>query len=281
MSTSLRDFFPSLRQAFARNNRAEESTLHAESPRRTVTSIFLLNPFFSGSTAMAALLLQSPIAWAAWPNGEGQWVPEVKEEMRREPWNPDAALDWARIREVWLRLKPPDRSILVEKSPPNMVRARSLLEAFPDSVFVISNRDPYAWLGSILHRNPLDLDLDDPQERTQAIRRYVTAWVNRSRIQIDNVKLLRGRSVITTYELFCASHEVFLHNLYNYCGDLKVDPRAPLQVKDYPPQPLINMNPRQTALLTSADIALANEILALDQELLSFYGYQLLPEPRS
>lgn len=282
MSTFLRDFFPSFRQRLGRNPRAEGATAGEESLRRTATSIFLLNPFFSGSTAMAALLLQSRLTWTPWfnaegrPAAEGQWVAEVTEEMRREPWNPDAALDWARIREAWLRLKPADRPILVEKSPPNMVRARSILEAFPNSVFVISNRDPYAWLGSVLHRNPVDLDLDNPQERTQAIRHYVTAWINRSRIQLENVELLRGRSVITTYELFCASREVFLHNLYNYCGDLKLDPDVPLKIKDYPPQPLTNMNSKQIALLTPDEIALATDILAAERRLLSFFGYELL-----
>lgn len=205
----------------------------------------------------------------------------MTEEIRRDPWNPDADLDWARIRAAWLRRKPSDRSILVEKSPPNMVRARAILKAFPDSVFVISNRDPYAWLGSVVvHRNAARIDLDDERKRHDVIRHYANAWLGRARIQLENVELLRGRSVVTSYELFCASCEVFLHNLYNYCGDLDVNPRALLRVKEYPPQPLTNMNASQIALLTPGDISAASEVLSTNQELLSFFGYHLLSEPR-
>src|SRR6516162_6094778 len=37
--------------------------------------LFLPNPPYSGSAAMATLPLKPPTAWSAWPNADGQWIP--------------------------------------------------------------------------------------------------------------------------------------------------------------------------------------------------------------
>lgn len=62
---------PGIRQRFAWK-RPKRGVSRRPLFRGTVTGIFLLNPFFSGSTAMSAMLLQSPRTWAAWLDGEGQ-----------------------------------------------------------------------------------------------------------------------------------------------------------------------------------------------------------------
>ncbi len=240
---------------------------------RPVRQIFLLNPPYSGSTAMAGLLLKSPRAWCAWPDAEGQWVPAIRPEMRREPWNPALDFDRPRIRRVWLKAKPADKSVLIEKSPPNLLRVRSIIKTFPDSVFVISNRNPYAWLGSVIYREHRE-ELETAEGRREAIRREVSRWIFMTRRQIENLELVRGRSVITSYETFCAAPEIFIQNLNGYCGDLKIDRNASLQVKDYPEHGLINMNAAQISRLTSEEIALAGDALKEARAELEFFGYK-------
>jgi Sulfotransferase family len=242
----------------------------------SVENIFLLNPPFSGSTAMADLLLKSPITWSAWSNGEGQWVEEVTQEMRRDPWNPALDFDWERIRAAWLERKPADKRIMIEKSPPNLLRVRSILETFPNSIFVVSNRDPYAWLGGVLRHEGYRGEIRNPNRRREIVRYEISQWVFRSQVQIENIRILRGRSVITRYQEFCGSPDLFLQNLYNYCGDLRIDARAPLKVKSYPVQGVVNMNDRQVSRLTSDDIATANRVLIDAKQVLEFFGYHLM-----
>jgi Sulfotransferase family len=242
----------------------------------SVESIFLLNPPFSGSTAMAQLLLQSPHTWSPWRNGEGQWVEAVTQEMRRDPWNPAVDFDWRWIRAAWLERKPAGRRVMIEKSPPNILRVRSILEAFPDSIFVVSNRDPYAWLGGVLHHESNRDEVRNTTQRRDLVKDEISKWVFRSRVQIENISMLRGRSVITRYQEFCGSPELFLQNLYNYSGDLEIDARAKLQVKSYPVQGLVNMNDRQMSRLTNDDIAAANEILNAAKPVVEYFGYRVV-----
>lgn len=62
--------------------------------------------------------------------GEGQWlVPGLCQEDR---WNPDKQVDYASVRAVWmnrfqmLKQFTPGADVVVEKSPPNMVRLEQL-----------------------------------------------------------------------------------------------------------------------------------------------------------
>jgi hypothetical protein len=245
-----------------------------------IEHIFLLNPPFSGSTAMADLLLKSPLTWSPWRNGEGQWVEEVTAEMRRDPWNPEVDFEWALIREAWLRRRPAGGRIMVEKSPPNLLRVRSIMAAFPNSVFVISNRDPYAWLGGVLHHDNYRREIRNPRRRAEIARHETRQWVTRTRFLTDAIEQVRGRSMITRYQDFCASPELFLRNLYNYCGDLRIDPHASVRVKNYPAQPIVNMNPLQIARLNSTDIAIANEVLADAEREMGLFGYRFM-NPRA
>lgn len=125
---------------------------------------------------MAGLLLKSPKTWCTWADAEGQWVLAVRSEMRRDPWNPQVDFDWRRIRKVWMKSKPADKSILVEKSPPNVLRLRSIVKVFPDSLFVISNGNPYAWLSSVMHRERGE-EIQDAGRRRAVIVSELARWL--------------------------------------------------------------------------------------------------------
>lgn len=225
---------------------------------------------------MAKLLLNSPDVWTPGPNGEGQWLPEVESIMRHDPWNPAVDFDWPRIRECWERLRPPNGTIMLDKSPPNIVRAAQIVKAFPDSFFVISVRNPYAWISSHRawitsgRRSPQVIDLGAATTRSIALD-----WLMRAKYQIGNVELLRGRSLVCNYETFCLSPNLFLQNIYNIFGDLKIDPRASLQIKDYAKQRIENMNARQIANLSGEDVEVIGDTLRHEPSVLSFFGYEI------
>jgi hypothetical protein len=159
---------------------------------------FLITPPFSGSTAIAKLLATSWRTMLLTPNGEGQWlVPGLCEPDR---WNPEKQINYESVKAVWLNTFQkqyklnPHIDVVIEKSPPNMMRIEELSSQFIDCSFLANNRDPYANCASILYRlhSPENMNL---QKRKDALKKIAQFWLMRSHklkeIIIENeVKLL-------------------------------------------------------------------------------------------
>jgi hypothetical protein len=94
--------------------------------------LFLLNPAYCGSTAFALFLLSSSKALGLNEHAEGQWLATVRGDMESDRWSTEKPLPWKRIKSEWFkawhvrRVDRPQACVLVEKSPPNLVRAREI-----------------------------------------------------------------------------------------------------------------------------------------------------------
>ncbi|MCA8949212.1 MAG: sulfotransferase [Planctomycetes bacterium] len=115
------------------------------------TYLFVLCPPYSGSTLLWNLVSTSE-AVSALPT-EGQFLPEVAELMRHEPWNRDRELPWPRIKAVWDAHWDHRKSVLVEKSPPNIIRTADIVAHFQPVAFLVMVRDPYAHCEGLMRRN--------------------------------------------------------------------------------------------------------------------------------
>jgi hypothetical protein len=228
------------------------------------SELFILSPAHAGTTAMAKLLLQSPRIWSSMPNAEGQKLPQAQSLMPEQPWKQQARLDWTAVKAVWEQGRP-EGSILLEKSPPNLMRPDQMLAVWPNAFYVISMRNPYALLGSYLTRREITPEL---------IAGSIAGWLKRSRVQRANVVRLKGRSIVTSYEAFTTSPGGFVRSLEAVFGDLGVDPDRPLQVKYYETAPIENHNERQISTLSPAQLDLARDLLMRDgAEDLAYWGY--------
>ena len=116
--------------------------------------LFILCPPYSGSTVLWKLVSTSA-AVSSLPN-EGQFLPEVKDVMRRDPWNADITLPWTDIKKVWDGYWDRTKPLLVEKSPPNLIRTRDILEHFKPICFLLMVRNPYAHCEGLMRRNGVD-----------------------------------------------------------------------------------------------------------------------------
>jgi hypothetical protein len=121
------------------------------------TYVFILSPPFTGSTMLADILSTSRHVSINNYLGtkEGQTLPEVKKLMFDSPdrWDQRIDFNWPYIKSVWLKYWDIKKPILIEKSPANILRAKSISSFFKPSQFIISYRNPYAQCESIIRRN--------------------------------------------------------------------------------------------------------------------------------
>ncbi len=239
--------------------------------------LFIITPPFSGSTAIAELLHSSPHVAFLQERAEAQWLlPGLCADDR---WSVDMHVDYASVRAVWLQrwqqLRAADAQlqVVVEKSPPNMVRLEALAAQFREVSFLANNRDPYANCASILYRMHDGAQLAAAQ-REQQLRTLAGHWLLRS----ARIRELVARLDIPllTYEQFCDLPAAILPKLNLPPGVAQsIDVQAQVRVKDYPMQGIANQNQRQIALLSDTEIAAISEVLAPQQELLDYFSYEL------
>jgi len=240
--------------------------------------LFVLTTPYSGSTALAKLLDTSDKGMTLNESGEGQWLVPGLRQLQK--WHADMPVDWESVRAVWLsvyqeavqqdeRLK-----VVIEKSPANLVRAAQFAEHFPTATFLGFTRNPYACCASIFHRrrDPRNLSAAYRERKYRQISQH---WVRRTTFIRDYIE---ARNIEWfTYEQFCADTAACVAKLNRACPELTgINPRGEVKVKNYKPQPIIDQNPRQMALLQPGDIRAISATLAEHPQLLEFYGYKLI-----
>lgn len=240
--------------------------------------LFIVTPPYSGSTALAEFLNSSHRTMILQDNGEGQWL--IPGLCGKDRWDPNKRVNYESIKAVWLNryqnikrlVKNVD--VVIEKSPPNMMRIEALSSQFKSCSFMANNRNPYANCASVFYRHydVLNMSLED---RADTLVSITNDWLNRSAV----IKNLVGRLKIplVTYEAFCQEPASVIRALETPIGVAEsVDVNTRVKVKDYPVQGIINQNPKQISKLKDSEINLLTEILAEHKELLAFFGYELL-----
>jgi hypothetical protein len=224
--------------------------------------VFILCPPYCGSTLLWRLIGTSD-AVSCLPE-EGQFLPEVRELMRRDPWNDDVELPWERIKTAWHRYWDAGKPLLIEKSPPNLLRAHSIAEHFDPVAFVVMVRDPYAHCEGLMRRNKWEA------------RRAAEFSLRCLERQKANAETLTAILRFTYEELvsdprrICADLATFLPDL----GALDYRRTFTLQAFDGEVErPLENLNERKVSRLSPADLGQITSVLAARPDLLSFWGY--------
>ena len=97
--------------------------------------LFIMTPKFSGAAALINVLNSSRGSTLLHKRGEGQWlIPGLREDR----WNAEKEVDWQSVRSTWLQRVMLVKSlvqgvdVVIEQSPPNMVRMDGMLATFPN-----------------------------------------------------------------------------------------------------------------------------------------------------
>ena len=153
--------------------------------------LFVLSPAYSGSTLIAKLIGTSKNA-SIFPtdSAEGQQLSELRDIMYvKDRWDETKKLPWGHIKNIFLKNWDLNKPILVEKSPPNLIRAKEIEREFNNSFFIVSIRNPYAWCYSEYRR----------AKDRWTISEIVQKWIFRAKAQIQNIENLKN-VLFFTYE---------------------------------------------------------------------------------
>lgn len=164
--------------------------------------LFILSPPYCGSTLMAQILCTSKQVSINNTKGnwEGQQVKGVRKLMFDIPnrWSPELELPWPKIKRVWRRSWNLNKPVLVDKSPPNIVRAAEIQNHFSPAYFILLIRDPLAFAEGLMRRNGWD--------KIRAADFVLSAF----RHQYANIQSLE-RFIVLPYEQLAADPE-FVRN---------------------------------------------------------------------
>ena len=240
--------------------------------------LFVITPPYSGSTALAQVLNSAPSSALLQERGEGQWL--VPGMGCSDRWDESKKIDWKGVRIVWekrialLRALVQNVEVIIEKSPPNMVRVDDLVSVFPNHTLLAFNRNPYANCSSILFRH-YNVEMLNEKERNEAVASLADAWIKRSnwvRKAIEEKGALHF-----TYEGFCSDTQGCIDQLSEKVPAFQdVDIERPLYVKDYEPQKISDQNSRQISKLSPEDVVIISQRLNRDSELVSYFGYKII-----
>lgn len=241
--------------------------------------LFILTPPYSGSTALAQVLNSSPTTSFLQRRAEGQWLVPGMCQLPNA-WDSETQMNWDSIRAVWFeRVKLIQEAVqnvevIIEKSPPNLLRIDKLVDTFPNNAVIALNRDPYANCSSRLYRRHKP-ELKTEKETIQIVQLLASDWITRSqwvKKWITELNLL-----YSTYEEFCENPDDYLDKIINLVPQLKgFDSKKKFKIKDYNFDTISNQNARQIGNLSQGQISAISEVLENEADLLDFFGYQLL-----
>ena len=237
--------------------------------------VFILAPPYSGCTALAQVLNSTPNAMFLQERAEGQrLVPGMCQDDR---WDPDKRIEWSSVQASWFaRVSLVEKlvggiEVVIEKSPPHLVRADQLVNNFPKNKLVAFNRNPYANCASILYRRH-DAEKKTESERIDVLRNLVSTWVFRSTWLRKWMEAFHP--VFFSYEQFCSDPRSQVQKIIDVLPPLGgIDVEKPFKVKDYPIQGIKDQNERQIAKLSERERSAICEELSAHENLLAFFGY--------
>ncbi|MDE0950541.1 MAG: sulfotransferase [Halioglobus sp.] len=227
--------------------------------------LFVLCPPYSGSTLLWKLISTSNNV-SALPS-EGQSLPELKTLMRGKPWDAAQVLPWPEIKAVWETYWDKGKPVLLEKSPPNLIRVDDILAHFQPVKFVVMVRNPYAHAEGLIRRN--DMKLKRAANFSMMCLRTQMANVRK----LDDVLVLTYESLVEDPVKACQQLAAFMPHLDD------IDPAASFEVHSIDgtlERPITDLNAKKIASLDADTIAAMNEVFVQHEQTFEDWGYTLM-----
>jgi len=194
----------------------------------------------------------------------------VKHFMRVDPWNPNNKYSWSEVENVWNDSWDKSKPILLEKSPPNLLRAFEIEQHFSPSYFIVMMRDPYANCEGICRRHK-----DQKLSYTEAAE----SWVMRAQYQIKNIQGLEN-VISLTYEDMAEDAANVRNKILNFMPELQdLDFDSPVKAKSIvggEKNKIVNYNSIKTNSLSTKDLNEINSVLENYPDVMEFFGYNYL-----
>jgi len=199
---------------------------------------------------------------------EGQSLPEVRrlvDHARR--WSESYEYPWEQIRRVWMAYWEHSKPLLLEKSPPNLIRGRRIAEYFSPVRFIALMRDPYIQCEALMRRDKLTSR--QAAERTLQCLRH----------QRRNLLGLRDIIVIR-YEDLVRDPAGTATRLLRFLPELQhVDVNQTFSAHNQANKalPIVDMNMGKIERMSSRDRRVVTDVFMPHESLLEGFGYELRP----
>ena len=199
---------------------------------------------------------------------EGQKLPSTSKIMydQVKRWDSTLDFDWGFIKKEWLKYWDQTKPILLEKSPPNIVRAHSIENKFRPAYFIVLYRNPYAHCEGIIRRTKKD----SFNSATQVIKQL--------KFQQQNIQGLKNVLAVSYEELtdHTAEFLVSLGQWLTELGDIREEDDYKAHSQFDRRMSVNNLNNDKIDNLSNEDIKQINSVFIKNEDVLSFFGYKLI-----
>ena len=225
--------------------------------------LFILCPPYSGSTVLWKLVSTSA-AVSSLPR-EGQHLPEVKEVMRNKAWHSEVKLPWQNIKEVWHGYWDRSKPLLVEKSPPNLIRASEIVEYFNPVYFLLMVRNPYAHCEGLIRRTNMNA------------QRAANFTVRCMRQQAENAHKLNN-TLCFTYEELTENPGHISRGIQSFIPDIGALRHTQSfkvhSIDGIVERGLVNLNKKKIENLSVYSLRRINKVLKRNADIMAHWGYK-------
>ncbi|GAB4377354.1 MAG: hypothetical protein Kow0075_05730 [Salibacteraceae bacterium] len=232
--------------------------------------LFILAPPFSGSTLLAEVVATSPNVSLnnEHDQKEGMLLPGGRALYGtfEQRWDPQYKYNWGKIYALWGRYWDFSKKILLEKSPPLIIRAEELQKRMRNPFFLILVRDPYAHIESLMRRR--DWTAEKSAEYSMMCLKY----------QLHNATTLQNKHVVR-YEDMTTNPVDFAQGLIKFLPQLQaLNTEKLFTAHNFKNRKmkLVNLNEEKIDRINPSDLSKINQVLSKYHEELSFFGYGLL-----
>ena len=238
--------------------------------RKNNTFLFILSPPFSGSTLLNQILSTS--SNISCNNNivlrEGQHLPIAHKIMfHNDRWNVHKQFPWQKIKKIWMEYWDLSKAVLLEKSPPNIIRAIEIQKCFNDCKFICLTRNPYAQIEGKIRRHEKDITVATEEIlfylKTQ--QRNVTQLKNVLYLSYEELTDCPGKAKEKIIEFAPDLSDISVNQKYtahNFKSSRKMG--------------IVNLNKEKIENLTDKQIMLINSIFEKEKKVLDYFGYQIV-----
>ncbi len=232
--------------------------------------LFILSPPYCGSTLLNEILSTSENVSCNNREGtrEGQQLPSVKDIMfnHDRKWDESFDYDWEMIKREWMQYWDLSAPVLLEKSPPNIIRARSINKYFTPAFFIVFYRNPYAQAESLIRRKSWM-----PDKAAQFAIRCL-------KYQKSNIQSFH-RAVSLSYEELTENPlqaKELLVKFLPELADISIDLEFDAHNFKNKSMGITNLNDEKVKCLTKIEFDAINSVFKRNVDTLSFFNYQLV-----
>ena len=185
--------------------------------------------------------------------------------------------DWAFIKEVWEQNWIAGNylaTIKLQKTPSDVLRMAMMNKEFPDAMWILSVRNPYAYVESIMRKATF---LMSPIIQLDQICFHVLKVME---LQIENRKYLGDKAYVMTYEDFIARPEYHRDQMAKWIPDLKyidfksqelmVKGSKVVKIKDDSEKKIKKWSKQYPDIISKV-----NEYFEPKKDIINYWGYEL------